>query len=635
MDYFETSIRCLEAAAPALARRIRDAREEAGLRYRIEKARSGDLTMLVTDTEGHERLMHSRHDPRREAQRIVESSVDPEADCVIVGGFGLAWHIEAILRQAPSASIVVAEDEPAVLAAACSARDLGPILGGGRIDLALGERTDDIVTLLEGKPSRKVSLFLHRASADRNPGFYHNLKNILYSWLNGKEVNLATLIRFERLWTRNLLRNLPLFARTPGVSSLFGTLEHVPVFVVAAGPSLAKNIHLLHEARNKGIIIAVDTIYKVLLAHGITPDIVVAVDPQLINAHFIAGASSRTTILVADSAVSPTLLANHQGPRILSAVPFPFAAWFESLFGQRGALSSGGSVATSAFDLAVRMGGNPVILLGQDLAYGESRIHMRGTSGEERWENTCTRTTPVTKNMRAFLRENCTVRVRSWDTGSEVWSDRKFLTFLWWFERQIKMLEGTTRIINATEGGAHITGAEHKTLRSVLDELPERETRVSLPLPMDPMLPMDRGQALLPMDRGQAGSAVSLKPCLEAAREFSRFLEDLIRKTTRAEELCQTVIEGHAQASVVLPELDETDVWIHAHPVWSRLISSSLQRVIHTVKEGFSLTGESREAGIHGTFRESAVLYHGIGDAAATMLRQIRFCILERFPSAD
>jgi hypothetical protein len=261
------------------------------------------------------------------------------------------------------------------------------------------------------------------------------------------------------------------------------------------------------------------------------------------------------------------------------------------------------------------MGGNPVVLIGQDLAYSNDRIHMRGTNGEQRWENTCTRVTPVTRNKRAFLRNNCTVRVPAWDKEGEVWSDRKFLTFLWWFERQVRQIAGRIRVINATEGGAHISGAEHLSLQSVLAELPVSKTL--------PLLPSKT-------------TNTSFMTCLNQAQEFEEFLTTLIEKSSSAQIICQKVLSNTLPVQESLPILDTTDSWIHNHPLWSRLISSSMQRVIHTVKEGFALREDSTTDGVAAAFGESAALYQGINEAATKMRTQVRSLLLDRLaePSA-
>jgi len=599
MSIFDTNIACIEALAPEIAGRVR-AIGPSPSGCRVFAAKSGAPTMACRDADGGERLLHSRYDPEGEARGVVEKSVEPDADLVIVGGFALAWHIEAILARAPGALVAVIENDPAVLASALAARDLRPLLTSGRVDFVLGERSDALLPLLEGKTTRKVSIFLQRASYDRSPEFYGNIKNILYSFLNGKEVNRATLARFERLWTRNLLRNLPLFLKLGGVKELFGTQQGKPAFIVAAGPSLAKNIAHLKEAKTKGVVIAVDTIYKVLLAHGIIPDIVVAVDPQLVNAHFFAGARGEQTILVADSAIAPTLLANHHGPILLSAVPFPYAEWFESYSEKKGGLASGGSVATSAFDLAVCMGANPIVLVGQDLAYSEARIHTRGTTGEERWENSCNRLTPVTRDMHAFLRKNRTVRLRNWADTGEVWSDRKFLTFLWWFEKRIKQYEGRISVINASEGGARIAGAEHITLAALLAKLPLCETQ------LPPCTPRE-----IPI-------SAEFKA---AVRGYAGFLKKLERSSAEAARLCGRVVRDIRKAEAIRPLLEKTDALAYSEPRYARLISSTLQRVIHTVNEGFSLTDaeeaktQNEEERLKNTYRQSKALYEGIHQA--------------------
>ena len=649
MSIFDDNIACIEAQAPGIAKKLRGLGPSPE-GYRVFAAKSGAPTMACRDDSGNERLLHSRYDPKGEAERVVGQSVEADADLVIVGGFALAWHIEAILARAPEALITVIENDPAVLASALAARDLRPIFTSGRLDFVLGDTTDDLLLLLEGKSTRKVSLFLQRASYDRNPEFYGNIKNILYSFLNGKEVNLATLARFERLWTRNLLRNLPRFLAHGGVQELFGTEEGRPAFVVAAGPSLAKNITLLKEAKTKGVVIAVDTIYKVLLAHGIVPDIVVAVDPQLVNAHFFAGAAGEETILVADSAIAPTLLANHRGPLLLSAVPFPYAEWFEQYSEKKGGLASGGSVATSAFDLAIQMGADPIVLVGQDLAYSEARIHMRGTTGEERWENSCNRLTPVTRNMNAFLRRNRTVRLRNWADNGEVWSDRKFLTFLWWFEKRLRQYDGQVTVINATEGGVRIAGAVHLTLAETLakiapgtrsglrgEECPASPPRaLRHPWRRAPCVPCGRTSA-----SGSPPRALSVSADFrEAVAGYAAFLKKLERASAEAARLCGRVVRDIRQAESVRPQLEKTDALAYGEPRYARLMSSTLQRVIHTVNEGFSLTdGKTREETkdmseeekIRTTYRQSKALYEGIHEAVRESLGYLEKFVLRRF----
>lgn len=61
-----------------------------------------------------------------------------------------------------------------------------------------------------------------------------------------------------------------------------------PVIVLAAGPSLAKNIEWLSNNSEKFIVIAVSTILKLLDQHNIKPDIVVSLDAEeLVHDYFV------------------------------------------------------------------------------------------------------------------------------------------------------------------------------------------------------------------------------------------------------------------------------------------------------------------------------------------------------------
>ncbi len=89
----------------------------------------------------------------------------------------------------------------------------------------------------------------------------------------------------------------------------------------------------------------------------------------------------------------PAILRSYGGPRILSTTSkyftdrhgntrretTPVMDWIERYTEPIGDIQSGGSVATSAFDLLLNLGCDPVILVGQDLAYTGREIHSSGT----------------------------------------------------------------------------------------------------------------------------------------------------------------------------------------------------------------------------------------------------------------
>ena len=594
MSYFEDNIKIIKRFSPELADRIQAGTTEEFV-LRAEASRSGEMT-LRAEKGAKQIYLHSRYAPVKEADKTAANGIEGNPDMIVLGGFGLGYLAEAAVRQYPDAAIVVIERSAALMKEAFGARNFRPLLESGKIDLVVSDRLDDIVPLLEGRATRRTSMLIHRPSADLFPEFYGNLKNILHSFLNSKEVNLATLARFEGLWTRNLLRNFRTFCSAPGVRELAGAFMDVPAFVVGAGPSLSRNILRLKQARRKGVIIAVDTVYRVLLKHGIIPHIVVAVDPQLINVQYFHGVPDTGSILVADSAVSPTLLSSFKGNTYLSAVPFPFARWFQQHLGEKGALSSGGSVSTTAFDLAVQMGCSPVTLVGQDMAYSEEKIHVRGAAGEESWENSANRLTPVTSSSRRFLKKNRTVRIPAFSGEKEVWSDRKFLTFLWWFERKIPALKNCT-VWNATEGGAAIKGVASRTLKEILDELSELEITVPV--------------------KNESGIA-DLNCFSKSVDGLVRYLSDTQAAAAEGIALCKKMLRGGGDPDVKkLRRLDRIDGAIKNDPVYSSLLSSTLQAVIHSVGEGYDMedSGESddRTAVI---LKQSLGLYEAVAEAA-------------------
>lgn len=239
----------------------------------------------------------------------------------------------------------------------------------------------------------------------------------------------------------------------------------VPAIVVAAGPSLNKNIQELKNAKNKAFIIAVDTALRPLLKENIVPDMFAIVDAtkpiELVN---VEGAEKIPMITAIASAQE--VLAFHTGKKFFynEGVRYINKPFTECGIDFKN-VSSGGSVATIAFSLVYMVGIDTIILVGQDLALTGNKTHADGTFQEKMEEID-------TKGMRMVPGYY----------GEDVPTRQDFYMYLEWYKNYIKGCKeyrSTLRVINATEGGAMIDGAENMTLREAIEENCKKEVDIS------------------------------------------------------------------------------------------------------------------------------------------------------------
>lgn len=109
-------------------------------------------------------------------------------------------------------------------------------------------------------------------------------------------------------------------------------------------------------------------------------------------------------------------------------------------------VQTGGSVATCLLDLMVLMGGGPIALVGQDLAFTGGQSHAIGTHGY--------RQTQANFNY---------IHVTSWDEDGTVPTSKNLQAYLHWFERYVAD-KPKGQLWNCTEGGAYIKGFIHAPL---------------------------------------------------------------------------------------------------------------------------------------------------------------------------
>lgn len=460
----------LWAIDPALAEAIEATESQPS--YPVERSRSGAPT-LAAEVGGRQLYLHSRHQPIDEAKRLIDDVAFDQKLFFCVYGFGLGYHVEALLdRASDEAIIAVLEPDLVLLRTAFEQRDLSHLLESRRVmfitRLDKGELYQRLTPHM-ALSSAGMALVAHPPSLQLQPDFHRQMQVWLGEFISYCRTSLNTLVINGRRTAENIARNVGWYAASPSLSRLKDRYRGRPAIVVSAGPSLRKNKHLLPAAADKSIIIAVQTTLQPLLEMGVRPDFVTSLDYHEICTRFFdkLPADLRTE-LVAEPKATDAIFGLHPGPLSLLGNPFADDLLREMKLG-KSYLPAGATVAHLAYYLAEHLGCDPIIFVGQDLGFSDGLAYTPGTSYEDVW--------------RPELGRFCTIEMKQWEQvvrdrrilrkipdyqGRPMYTEERLFTYLQQFERDFSLTR--TRIIDATEGGALKRGAAVMPLAEALNE---------------------------------------------------------------------------------------------------------------------------------------------------------------------
>ena len=305
----------------------------------------------------------------------------------------------------------------------------------------------------------------------RRPEWLQAARRVVHAWY-GARANQHARREHAGRYLLNTLRNLPALTVEGDVASLVGAGTGRPAVVVAAGPTLDANLPDLIAGRERVLLIAVDTALRPLLAAGIHPDVVVAVDPSEANAsHLVDLPECPNTVLVAEGSLDPEAVRQFAGRtcffRVADHHPWP---WLRGHGLDRRQLRAWGSVLTTAFDLALTMGCDPIIFAGADLAFTGDRPYARGTTFEEEWRRA--------EAWGCSIEESWAQRLAAWPetfeggaNGTLVRTAPHLRSFRDWLVTEAGKASGRT-VVNATGAGILVgEGVRQSTLAHALQDL--------------------------------------------------------------------------------------------------------------------------------------------------------------------
>lgn len=471
----ERNLAALDRLSPGAAREIERARPSGGMEWVTadDGAESASL---------HGRWLASRRRPLEEAERLAGTVDIKERAGVVVLGFGLGRHVEAIARRiARTGLVVVFEPDVELLRAVFE-----------RVDCSRWIRETNVVLLTDCADAAGIGAALrgaeslvamgtqivaHAPSTPRLGERAGQFGETLARVVSALRTSLVTTLVQTETTIRNLLMNIGAYASCPGVADLEHACVGRPAVVVSAGPSLARNVRLLAEpgVRDRCVVVAVQTALKPLLEAGVRPHFVTALDHHEISARFYEGLTPEMVegvTLIAEPKANPRILDSFPG-----AVRCPSDDFLRSVLGEefesgtaRGSVPPGATVAHLAYYVTRLMGCDPVALIGQDLGFTDGQYYAAGAAIHSVWAGELNpfRTLEMFEWER-IARSRGILREATDHLGRPVYSDEQMMTYLAQFERDFQDDESKGLLtVDATEGGVRKAHTQRMRLADFL-----------------------------------------------------------------------------------------------------------------------------------------------------------------------
>jgi hypothetical protein len=342
---------------------------------------------------------------------------------VFVPSVGLGHGLADLLQKLP--------DGCAILCVEAHQEIMGLALQQGlpadpRLTIIRADNAAAVEPVLEGlgpgRFRRVVQLSLsggYRLAAEMYADCLHRLEERLRLYWQ----NRLTLIALGSLQVRNILSNLALL---PGAKDFSSLSSPSPVVVAGAGPSLEGCLPMLARLRDRYLLISVDTALPVLAAHGVTPDIVIALEAQVANLQDFIAAGETHTLLASDLSSYPAINRRFPGKLFFFSSCFAPLLIFERLR-ESGLLPTPfpafGSVGVAAVHAALAISASDIFLAGLDFSFPGFLTHARGAPSHLLTLEKATRLRPVGLDAYQALAARSLILVKD-KNGGAVATDR-------------------------------------------------------------------------------------------------------------------------------------------------------------------------------------------------------------------
>lgn len=436
--------------------------------YFVEETKIGLPTIRILQNNSS-LYLHSKYDPKKEAERIVEMYQNNITDDthIIFYGAGFFYHIDQFNEKFPNLTYSVYEPNPAIFFHYLSNRSLQQHSRSNLKNIYLEGSREMLHHYLHHFASSIVKQVLliplpsyERAFADQYNDFMNTFKEVVQS----KRLSFGADVQFSTRWTLNSLMNLPTTISTPNlIIEKKEKFQGKPVLIVSAGPSLHYELDNLKYIKENGLayIFAVGSANKALIANNILPDAVFTYDPQEHNFTVFKDIIEKniTSIpMVYGTSVGYETIQKYPGPKLhVITSQDKVTPYYIENFERDNVVNDAFSIAIVTLEVMAKLEAGLVILVGQNFAFKDNLYYAedikRGNKkGAELQESDRKEIVSIKDVYGNAIETNVTL------------NQMRLL-----MEQYIHHFDHL-EVVNTTNGGAHINGAKYISLENVIKE---------------------------------------------------------------------------------------------------------------------------------------------------------------------
>ncbi|AOY78155.1 motility associated factor glycosyltransferase family protein [Clostridium formicaceticum] len=505
--------------------------DERALWKRVKVSYNNEGYPICRYDEGERSLQVTSIDPLQEAKKWCGGIATQGAGAIFMYGCGFGYALFEIFAQKQTHTLVIVFEENIYLfTAMLHYFDLEPIIRTQKIVFLIGDiqhfaKAFDRLFFSIAFANCTSPVLAFTLMAQRNFKVqYMKIHQYIFSQLGLFVFYIGNDHLDNLIGLHNLLANMKEIVLNPYISCLKDKYKNVPAFIIANGPSLDKNIQQLRKIQDKGLILSTESAIIPLMKNHIPPDILTIIErtKYTYTYHFENILYPKDMALLSLGLIDQQVYPSFPGAKIpIFRNQEAINQWINKHVGDGSALDAGANVSHLALELAVYLGANPIVFVGQDYAYGpEGVTHSKDAVYLQE----------KGKRARDLLKSKPIVYVES-NEGRMIPSNQLWVDFKEGLEKKIATHAHKT-FINATEGGAKIKGTKCQQLADVI----QGYCRKSIAYPVYKLINDEKTK--ISMQERKEG----LRKFIKSVEEYIASFRDLSREAARGKLTCREMI---------------------------------------------------------------------------------------------